>query len=32
MEDGQAVLLSDDELDRIQPLIEAELEEREWPD
>ena len=30
--DGQAVLLSDDELDRVQPLIEAELEEREWPD
>ena len=29
---GQAVLLSDDELDRVQPLIEAELEEREWPD
>jgi len=26
------VLLSDDELDRVQPLIEAELEEREWPD
>ena len=32
MVDGQAVLLSDDELDRVQPLIEAELEEREWPD
>ena len=32
MVDGQAVLLSDDELDRVQPVIEAELEEREWPD
>ena len=32
MVDGQALLLSDDELDRVQPLIEAELEEREWPD
>jgi len=32
MIDGQAELLNDEELDRIQPLIEAELEEREWPD
>jgi hypothetical protein len=32
MVDGQAELLSEDELDRIQPQIEAELEEREWPE
>ena len=32
MVDGQAELLSEDELDRIQPRIEAELEEREWPE
>ena len=32
MVDGQAELLNDEELDRIQPRIEAELEEREWPD
>ena len=32
MVDGQAELLNEDELDRIQPLIEAELEEREWPE
>ena len=31
MVDGQAELLNEDELDRIQPRIEAELEEREWP-
>jgi len=32
MVDGQAELLNDEELDRVQPRIEAELEEREWPD
>ena len=32
MVDGQAELLREDELDRIQPRIEAELEEREWPE
>jgi hypothetical protein len=32
MVDGQAELLNEDELDRIQPRIEAELEEREWPE
>lgn len=32
MVDGQAELLNDEELDRIQPRIEAELEDREWPD
>ena len=32
MVDGQAELLSEEELDRIQPRIEAELEEREWPE
>ena len=32
MVDGQAELLNEDELERVQPRIEAELEEREWPE
>ena len=32
MRDGQAELVEGDDFDRIQPRIEAELEDREWPD
>lgn len=32
MVDGQAELVEGEDFDRIQPRIEAELEEREWPD
>ena len=32
MVDGQAVLVEGEDFDRIQPRIEAELDEREWPD
>ena len=32
MVNGQAELVEGDEFDRLQPLIEAELEEREWPE
>ena len=32
MVDGQAELVEGEDFDRIQPRIEAELDEREWPD
>jgi hypothetical protein len=32
MEDGQATLVEGEEFDKIQPLIESELEERESTD
>jgi len=32
MVDGQAVLVEGEDFDRIQPRIEAEIEEREWPE
>ena len=32
MRDGQAELVEGDDFDRIQPRIEAELEDREWPE
>ena len=32
MVDGQAELVEGEDFDRIQPRIEAELEEREWPE
>ena len=32
MVDGQAELVEGEAFDRIQPRIEAELEEREWPE
>ena len=32
MVDGQAELVEGEDFDRIQPRIEAEIEEREWPE
>ena len=32
MVDGQAVLVEGEDFDRIQPRIEAEIEDREWPE
>jgi hypothetical protein len=32
MVDGQAELVEGEDFDRIQPRLEAELEEREWPE
>ena len=32
MVDGQAELVEGEDFDRIQPRIEAEIEDREWPE